>query len=64
MEQGVFKSEQSEEIDLVRAMGVCRMACRPNVRSVVVKQVKDVVAFMLVGPNNLGIYRHVVCYYR
>jgi hypothetical protein len=51
---------QDPEIYLIGAMRIGRMSLRFNIRSIVVKQIEDIVAFMLVSPNNLGVNWYMI----
>jgi hypothetical protein len=51
---------QDPEVNLVGPMRVGRVPFGLYLRGVVVQQVVDVVALVLVGPDDLGVDRHVI----
>lgn len=56
----VAKHHQDPEVNLVGSMGVSRMSLRPNLRHVVVEQVEDEMALVLVGTDDFSVDRDVV----
>ena len=58
----IAKCVQNPEINLIGTMCIRGMSFRFDIRSIVVEQVENIVAFMLVSPNNLGINRYMISY--
>ena len=56
----VAEHHQDPEVNLVGTVGVGRMSLRPDLRHVVVEQVEDEMALMLVGADDFSVDRDVV----
>ena len=56
----VAKEVQYAKVHLVGAMGICRMHGRLNIGWVVVEQVKNIMALMLIGANDSRANRDVI----
>ena len=60
----ITKDFEQSKIHLVGAVSVSRMHLGLNVSSIIEEQIKHKLAFMLVRPDNLGVYRHMICHQR
>ena len=56
----ITKGMEDPEVDLVGAVRIDRVPIRVDIGGVVVEQIKDKIAFMLVGANDFGIDRDMV----